>query len=580
MKKLNILKFKTRFSIFSIRKGYVNLEPRWNRGHMSVNLDVAKSVVLEEVVKIAKKLKLSEMDIEQYGRYKAKIQPNVWDKIKDNTNGKLILVTSMNPTKFGEGKTTTTIGLSDALNSLGYKTSAVLREPALGPCFGIKGGATGGGHAQVAPVEDIDLHFTGDFHAITSAHNLLAAIIDNHIYQGNSLNIDPKRISWKRVLDVNDRALRNIVIGLGKKTDGITRESGFDITVASELMAILCLSENLQDMKSRIARIIVAYDYEGREVTCDMLNATGALSALLRTAIQPNIVQTLEGNPAIIHGGPFANIAHGCNSLIATKYALKLADYVVTEAGFGADLGAEKFLDIKCPLLGAVPDTIVIVATIKALKLHGKNESIQDGYKNLAKHIENIKRYNLPVVISINHFTSDTEDELNTVKEMCRACGVDVALSTVWADGARGGQGLAQKVLHSIETNKTKFCPLYQASDSPFVKIEKIAKEIYGADGVDYLSPAQAVLQQVDQNESWRNYPVCIAKTQYSLSDNPNLVGRPQDFRITVRDAKIMNGAGFVVIYTGDILTMPGLPSHPAAEDINIDEHGEIIGLF
>lgn len=547
---------------------------------MSVNLDVAKSVVLKNIVKIVKKIGINEDDIEQYGKYKAKIQPSIWNKIKENTDGKLILVTSMNPTKFGEGKTTTTIGLSDALNSLGYKSCVALREPALGPCFGIKGGATGGGHAQVAPVEDIDLHFTGDFHAITSAHNLLAAIIDNHIYQGNILNIDAKMITWKRVLDVNDRALRNIIIGLGKKTDGVVRESGFDITVASELMAILCLSEDLHDMKKRISRIIVAYDYEGHPITCDMLKATGAITTLLRTAIQPNIVQTLEGNPAVIHGGPFANIAHGCNSLIATKYALKLADYVVTEAGFGADLGAEKFLDIKCPLLGKFPDAVVIVATIKALKLHGNNVSIQDGFKNLAKHIDNIKRYNLPVVVAINRFTSDADDEIAMVKDLCYEYGVDISLSTVWSDGARGGQALAQKVRQLIEVKKTDFCPLYLETDSPFTKTQKIAENIYGADGVDFLPAAQAILQQAEQNDTWRYFPVCIAKTQYSLSDNPNLIGRPKDFRITVRDAKIMNGAGFIVLYTGNILTMPGLPSYPAAEDIDIDKNGEIVGLF
>lgn len=547
---------------------------------MSVNLDVAKSVVLENIVKIVKKIGINEDDIEQYGKYKAKIQPTIWDKIKNNSDGKLILVTSMNPTKFGEGKTTTTIGLSDALNSLGYKACVALREPALGPCFGIKGGATGGGHAQVAPVEDIDLHFTGDFHAITSAHNLLAAIIDNHIFQGNPLNIDAKMITWKRVLDVNDRALRNIVIGLGKKTDGVVRESGFDITVASELMAILCLSENLHDMKNRISRIIVAYDYEGHPITCDMLKATGALTALLRTAIQPNIVQTLEGNPAIIHGGPFANIAHGCNSLIATKYALKLADYVVTEAGFGADLGAEKFLDIKCPLLGKFPDAVVIVATIKALKLHGNDGSIQDGFKNLAKHIDNIKRYNLPVVVVVNRFTSDTDEEITLLKNLCCDYGVDVSLSTVWADGARGGQDLAKKVLRLVKMKNMDFYPLYLKTDSPFTKTHKIAETIYGADGVDFLPPAQTILQQAEKNDVWCNFPVCIAKTQYSLSDSSDLVGCPKGFKITVRDAKVMNGAGFIVLYTGNILTMPGLPSHPAADDIDIDENGDIIGLF
>lgn len=547
---------------------------------MSVNLEVAKSITLKDIVKIVEKLGVDVSDIEQYGQYKAKIKPGIWNKIKDNDDGKLVLVTSINPTKSGEGKTTTTIGLSDALNSLGYKTCAALREPALGPCFGMKGGATGGGYAQVAPVEDIDLHFTGDFHAITSAHNLLAAVIDNHIYQGNSLNIDVKTISWKRVLDVNDRVLRNIVVGLGKKTDGITRESGFDITVASELMAILCLSENLHDMRERISKIIVGYDRDKSPVTCDMLKATGALTALLRIAIQPNIVQTLEGNPAIIHGGPFANIAHGCNSLIATKYALKLADYVVTEAGFGADLGAEKFLDIKCPLLGKYPDAVVIVATVNALKLHGKNGSVEDGFKNLAKHIENVRRYNLPIVVAINRFTSDSDDDLKTIEKMCRSYGSEVALSTVWADGAKGGQGIARKLLKLIESQEINFRPLYQKNNSPFVKMQKIAEEIYGADGVDYLPPALETLQRAEQNDVWSKFPICVAKTQYSLSDDPKLIGCPHGFRITVRDAKIMNGAGFIVLYAGNILTMPGLPSHPAAEDIDVDENGEIVGLF
>ena len=550
------------------------------RNVLSINLDVAHSIEMKKISLIANKLELLADDIEQYGDYKAKIKPSVWNKIKNNQTGKLILVTSMNPTKTGEGKTTTTIGLADALNLLGHKTCIALREPALGPCFGIKGGATGGGYAQVVPVEDIDLHFTGDFHAITSAHNLLAAILDNHIYQGNQLDIDVKTITWKHVLDVNDRTLRNIIVGLGKRTDGVVHESGFDITVASELMAILCLATNFADLKKRISKIIVAYDRNNNPITCEMLKATGSVTALLVQAIRPNLVQTLDGNPAIIHGGPFANIAHGCNSITATKYALKLADYVVTEAGFGADLGAEKFLDIKCPLLGKYPDAIVIVTTIKALKLHSKIESIEEGFVNLEKHIENIQRYNLPVVVAINQFTSDTDDEIEMVRSLCAKHGVEIALSTVWADGGKGGVDLAEKVLCLIDKNNKQFNPLYKSTDSVFCKINAIATEIYGADGVDFLAPAKKVLDEVDNNSELRQYPICVAKTQSSLSDDPKLLGRPRNFRITIRDAKIMNGAGFIVVYSGTLMTMPGLPAHPAAEEIDVTDEGEIIGLF
>ena len=550
------------------------------RNVLSINLDVAHSIEMKKISLIANKLELLADDIEQYGDYKAKIKPSVWNKIKNNQTGKLILVTSMNPTKTGEGKTTTTIGLADALNLLGHKTCIALREPALGPCFGIKGGATGGGYAQVVPVEDIDLHFTGDFHAITSAHNLLAAILDNHIYQGNQLDIDVKTITWKHVLDVNDRTLRNIIVGLGKRTDGVVHESGFDITVASELMAILCLATNFADLKKRISKIIVAYDRNNNPITCEMLKATGSVTALLVQAIRPNLVQTLDGNPAIIHGGPFANIAHGCNSIMATKYALKLADYVVTEAGFGADLGAEKFLDIKCPLLGKYPDAIVIVTTIKALKLHSKIESIEEGFVNLEKHIENIQRYNLPVVVAINQFTSDTDDEIEMVRSLCAKHGVEIALSTVWADGGKGGVDLAEKVLCLIDKNNKQFNPLYKSTDSVFCKINAIATEIYGADGVDFLAPAKKVLDEVDNNSELRQYPICVAKTQSSLSDDPKLLGRPRNFRITIRDAKIMNGAGFIVVYSGTLMTMPGLPAHPAAEEIDVTDEGEIIGLF
>lgn len=540
---------------------------------MKSDIAIAHDTKLKHISDVAKKLALEPCDIDLYGNVKAKIKAKVWERIKDNATGKLILVTSINPTKAGEGKTTTSIGLSDAMNLLGYKTCLALREPSLGPCFGMKGGATGGGFAQVAPMEDINLHFTGDFHAITSANNLLAAMIDNHVYFGNKLNIDLSKIIWKRSLDMNDRALRKITIDIGK--NNLIRDTGFDITVASELMAIFCLATDIHDLKKRIAKITVAYDTEGHPITCDDLHATGAITTLLKDAIQPNLVQTLEGNPAIIHGGPFANIAHGCNSVIATSYALRLSDYVVTEAGFGADLGAEKFIDIKCPILGKYPDAVVIVATIKALKLHGEN--LEQGFCNLAKHIENIKRYNLPVVVAINHFTEDTSDEIDLVKRKCAECGVRVAFSDVWSQGGLGGKELAQSVIESINENKQEFVPLYNRHDSLFTKVKNIAQNIYGAQDVVFSDAAQKIITFADQN--YREYPVCMAKTQYSLSDNKDLMGRPQNFSITIRDAKLMTGAQFVVMYCGDILTMPGLPRIPAAEHIDIDDSGQIVGL-
>lgn len=549
---------------------------------MKSDAEIAREIPLKKISEIAEKLKLAEDDIELYGNFKAKIKNSVWEKIQKNEDGKLILVTSINPTAAGEGKTTTTIGLGDALDDLAYKSCIALREPSLGPCFGLKGGATGGGMSQVAPMDEINLHFTGDFHAITSAHNLLAAIIDNHIYQGNELNFDLNKITWRRVLDINDRTLRHITIAQGSEKNGVERQTGFDITVASELMAILCLSHNLQDMRNRIDKIIVGYDRSGKAIKCEQLNVTGALLALLKDAIKPNLVQTLSGTPVLIHGGPFANIAHGCNSIIATKHALKFADYVVTEAGFGADLGAEKFLDIKCPLLGKYPDAVVVVATIRALKLHGYGENpLEIGIENLQKHIEIIQCYNLPVVVALNAFQTDTNEEINFVQRVCEQLNVDFAISTAWADGARGGYKLAKKVIGVIKNStEKKFVPLYDAHDSPFEKIQKIAREIYGADGVNFSEKAEQILQQISKDKIARYYPICIAKTQSSLSDDKNLLGRPKNFSITINDAKLMAGAHFVVAYAGNIMTMPGLPKHPAAEKIDLNDDGEIIGIF
>ena len=543
---------------------------------------------MQHIRDIAAKLGLTEDDLELYGKYKAKVTLDTWQRVRERPNGKLILVTAINPTAAGEGKTTTSVGLADALHRQGKKTAVALREPSLGPCFGLKGGAAGGGYAQVVPMEDINLHFTGDFHAITTAHNLLAAVIDNHIQQGNALDIDVRRITWKRVLDLNDRALRHVIVGLGGKAHGTPRETGFDITVASEMMAILCLADGLEDMKKRLGEIIVAYTRDGRAVRADELGVTGALTLLFKDAIKPNLVQTLEGTPAFIHGGPFANIAHGCNSIMATKFALKLADYVVTEAGFGADLGAEKFLDIKCRFAGFHPDAVVIVATVRALKMHGgldKKEltqvdmaALEKGLANLEKHIENIQAFGLPAVVAINAFPTDTPEELAFVEKKCKEHGVEVALSEVWAKGGEGGLALADKVEEAIH-KPNHFHVLYDVNDTIPQKIETIAKTVYGADGVDFTGPAQKQLKEIE-DLGLDKMPVCMAKTQYSLSDDATKLGRPTGFRITVKELRLSAGAGFIVALTGNILTMPGLPKHPAAENMDIDEQGRITGLF
>lgn len=552
---------------------------------MQTDIEISQNTEKQNILTIAKKLDLIEDDIELYGRYKAKVLPSAWNKIKNRKKGKLILVTSINPTPAGEGKTTVTIGLGEALNLLNHKTCVALREPSLGPCFGLKGCATGGGYSQIVPMDDINLHFTGDIHAITSAHNLLAAMIDNHIYNGNKLNFDLKKITWKRVLDINDRVLRNIIVGLGNKTDGVVRETGFDITAASEIMAILCLSENLNDLRKRLDRIVVGYNTKGEQITCKMLNATGAMMALLKDAINPNLVQTIKGTPAFVHGGPFANIAHGCSSLIATKYALRLAEYTVTEAGFGEDLGAEKFLNIKCPLLGKYPDAVVIVATIKAIKMHGyvtleklKEENLEAlaiGFENLEKHIQNIKRYNLPVVVAINVFSTDTKAELDFIQEKCDNLGVKSKLSTVWEHGGEGGIDLAKAVVELANQQKEAFHHIYNATDPISSKIEKLASIIYGASGVIFMPKALESLKSLNG----KVYPVCVAKTQSSLSDNKALIGRPRNFKITIKDIRIMAGAGFVVAYAGNIMTMMGLPAEPKAESINVDNYGNIVGL-
>ncbi len=555
---------------------------------MKSDVEIAQSAEMRPIQEIAKKLGISEDDLELYGKYKAKVTPEAWERVKDRPNGKLILVTAINPTSAGEGKTTTSVGLADAFHRQGKKTVVALREPSLGPCFGMKGGAAGGGYAQVVPMEDINLHFTGDFHAITTAHNLLAAVIDNHIHQGNALGLDPRRITWKRVLDLNDRALRHVVIGLGGKAHGVPRETGFDITVASEMMAILCLADGLEDMKKRLGEIIIGYTYDGRAVRADELNVTGALTLLFKDAIKPNLVQTLEGTPAFIHGGPFANIAHGCNSVMATKYALKFADYAITEAGFGADLGAEKFLDIKCRFAGLRPDAVVIVATVRALKMHGgldKKElnkrdmqALEKGLANLTKHIENIQAFGLPAVVAINRFPTDTEEELNFVRQACEKLGASVALSEVWAKGGEGGLELADKVIEATK-KENHFHYIYDVEESIPAKIEKIAKTIYGADGVDFTKAARKQLAEIE-SLGLDKMPVCMAKTQYSLSDDPAKLGRPTGFRITVRELRVSAGAGFIVALTGNILTMPGLPKHPAAENMDIDANGKITGLF
>lgn len=555
---------------------------------MLTDVEIAQQAKIKNITEIAAKLELLPEDLELYGNFKAKIAANVWDLISDNPDGKLVLVTAITPTAAGEGKTTTSIGLADGFSKIGKKSCVALREPSLGPCFGIKGGAAGGGYAQVVPMEDINLHFTGDFHAITTAHNLLAAVIDNHIHQGNELKIDVRRIVWKRVLDLNDRALRNIVVGLGGKANGFPRESGFEITVASEMMAILCLSKDLADLKARLGKIIVAYNFDGEPVTAADLNVTGSLTLLLKDAIKPNLVQTLEGTPALIHGGPFANIAHGCNSVMATKYALKLADVVVTEAGFGADLGAEKFIDIKCRMSGLRPDAVVIVATIRALKMHGgvaKNnldepniDALKIGLANLEKHIENVQGFGLPAVVALNSFPTDTAKEFDAVARFCEDKGVKFAWSRVFAEGGVGGIELANKVAEAFnEPNNFKLT--YDDGDSIMAKISAVATKIYGAAGVNCTAAAEKQLAEIERL-GFGNLPVCIAKTQYSLSDDAAKLGRPKDFTVTVRELKISAGAGFIVVLLGNILTMPGLPKRPAAEKIDISPDGIITGLF
>ena len=555
---------------------------------MKTDVEIAQSAQMQDIRRIAEKLNISEDELELYGKYKAKISLETWQRIKDRPNGKLVLVTAINPTPAGEGKTTTSVGLADAFHKQGKKVAVALREPSLGPCFGLKGGAAGGGYAQVVPMEDINLHFTGDFHAITTAHNLLAAVIDNHIQQGNALDIDVRRVVWKRVLDLNDRALRHVVIGMGGKAHGVPRETGFDITVASEMMAILCLASDLEDMKKRLGEIVVAYTRDGRAVRAKELNVTGALTLLFKDAIKPNLVQTLEGTPAFIHGGPFANIAHGCNSVMATKFALKFADVVVTEAGFGADLGAEKFLDIKCRFAGIHPDAVVIVATVRALKMHGGMDkkdlgkvdmsALERGMQNLEKHIENIQKFGLPAVVAINAFPTDTKEELDFVETACNKRGAEVALSEVWAKGGEGGLKLAEKV-EAAMAKPNDFHFMYDAEQSVEEKITAVVKEIYGGDGVAFTAAAQKQLAEIKEL-GFDKMPVCMAKTQYSLSDDAGKIGRPTGFTVTVRELRISAGAGFIVALTGNILTMPGLPKHPAAENMDIDNEGKITGLF
>ncbi|WP_440442707.1 formate--tetrahydrofolate ligase [Phascolarctobacterium succinatutens] len=556
---------------------------------MLSDIEIAQQAKMQKITDVAAKLGISEDDIELYGKYKAKLSYDLIRRVKDKKDGKLILVTAITPTPAGEGKSTTTVGLAQGLAKLGKKVIVALREPSLGPCMGIKGGAAGGGYSQVVPMEDINLHFTGDFHAITSAHMLLAAMLDNHIQQGNALNIDPRRIAWKRVVDMNDRELRNIVVGLGGKAHGVPRQDGFDITVASEVMAILCLASSLHDLKERLAKIIVAYDYNGNPVTAGQIKAQGAMAALLKDAIKPNLVQTLENVPAIIHGGPFANIAHGCNSVMATQTGLKLADYTITEAGFGADLGAEKFFDIKCRYAGLKPDAAVIVATVRALKMHGgvpktelktpNVEAVKKGLVNLEKHIENVKKFGVPCVVAINIFAQDTAEELEAVREHCAKHGVNVALSDVFAKGGEGGIDLAKEVIALADSGESKFAPIYPLDMSLKGKIETIAKEIYGADGVNYTKEADKALKEFEEL-GYGNLPICMAKTQYSFSDDPALLGRPSGFKITIRNCRIAAGAGFIVVLTGDVMTMPGLPKVPAAEKIDVTDDGVISGLF
>lgn len=556
---------------------------------MKTDIQIAQEAKMFPIQEVAAQLGISEDDLELYGKYKAKLSDELMKKVEDNKDGKLILVTAINPTPAGEGKTTTSVGLGEAFGKMGKKAVLALREPSLGPCFGIKGGAAGGGYAQVVPMEDLNLHFTGDFHAITSANNLLAALLDNHIQQGNELNIDPRQVVWKRCLDMNDRVLRNIVVGLGSKMDGMVREDHFVITVASEIMAVLCLADDMADLKRRLGRMIVAYDFEGKPVTADDLKATGSMAALLKDALKPNLIQTLEHTPAIVHGGPFANIAHGCNSVRATKTALKLADYVVTEAGFGADLGAEKFLDIKCRMAGLKPDAVVLVATVRALKYNGgvpkaelsseNLEALKKGIVNLEKHIENLQKYGVPVVVTLNSFITDTQAETDYIEQFCKERGCEFALSEVWEKGGEGGIALAEKVLETLENKESKFKPIYEDELSLTGKIETVAKEIYGADGVSYSPAAQKELKRITEL-GMGNFPVCMAKTQYSLSDDQTKLGRPSGFTVNVREVYVSAGAGFVVAVTGAIMTMPGLGKTPAAYGIDVDDDGVITGLF
>lgn len=556
---------------------------------MKSDIEIAQSIALKPITEIVEKVGIAFDDIELYGKYKAKLSFDKINEVKSNPVGKLILVTAINPTPAGEGKSTMSIGLADALNKIGKKTMIALREPSLGPVMGIKGGAAGGGYAQVLPMEDINLHFTGDMHAITTANNALSALIDNHLQQGNELGIDQRRIIWKRVLDLNDRALRHVIVGLGSPVNGVPREDGFDITVASEIMAILCLATDLKDLKERLANIVVAYDYNRKPVYVRDLKVEGALTLILRDAIKPNLVQTIYGTPALVHGGPFANIAHGCNSVLATSTALRLADYTVTEAGFGADLGAEKFLDIKVPNLPTSPDAVVVVATLRALKMHGgvaktdlnqeNVEAVRAGFANLERHVNNMRQYGIPVVVAINEFVADTEAEIAVLKELCQSIDVPVELASVWANGAEGGVALAETVVKVIEQEKANYQRLYNDQDSVEEKVRKIVKNIYGGDAVQFSAKAKNQLKQFAEF-GWDKLPVCMAKTQYSFSDNPNLLGAPSGFDITIREFVPKTGAGFIVALTGDVMTMPGLPKHPAALNMDVSEEGTAIGLF
>ncbi len=556
---------------------------------MLSDIEIAQAAKMKRIGEIASKLGISEEDYEPYGHYKAKLSESLYTKTKDKPDGKLILVTAINPTPAGEGKTTISVGLEESMSKIGKKAILALREPSLGPVFGIKGGAAGGGYAQVVPMEDINLHFTGDMHAITAANNLLCAIADNSMHQGNPLNIDQRRILFKRCMDMNDRALREVIVGLGSKVNGIPREDGFQITVASEIMAILCLSSDLADLKARLERILVAYTYDNKPVYAKDLGCCGAMTALLRDALKPNLVQTLENNPALIHGGPFANIAHGCNSVRATKLALKLADYVITEAGFGSDLGAEKFFDIKCRFAGLKPSCVVLVATIRALKYNGgipkteltaeNVEALEKGIVNLKTHIENMQKFGVPVVVAINRFASDTDAEIAVIKRVCGEMGVEVSLAEIFAKGGEGGTDLAAKVVSTIESKPSNYKPLYDEKLPVKEKIETLAREIYRADGVVYTAQAEKALKEIEALGK-ADVPICVAKTQYSLSDDPNKLGKPEGFKITVRDMRLSSGAGFIVVYTGDIMTMPGLPKVPAAFNIDCDNEGNITGLF